>query len=51
MDFWIFLDFKFPTTEFGFANEFQDQSRKGVFLNFRVFLWGNQFLGPKKEKK
>jgi hypothetical protein len=35
VDFCIFyLDFKFPTNEFGLATEFQDQSRKGVFLCF-----------------
>jgi hypothetical protein len=29
----------------------RDQSRKGVFLYFHVFLCGNEFLGPKKGEK
>jgi hypothetical protein len=36
--------------EFGLAKEFDDQSRKGVFLYFHVFLGGNEFLEPKKRK-
>jgi hypothetical protein len=53
-DFWIFfLYFQLlpVITEFGLAKELLDQSRKGVFLYFHVFLPGNEFLGPKKEKK
>jgi hypothetical protein len=30
--------------------EFEDHIRKGAFLYFHVFLCGNEFLGPKKEK-
>jgi hypothetical protein len=42
------LDIQFLTSEFRLAKEFQNQSRKGVFLYFDVFLPGNEFLEPKK---
>jgi hypothetical protein len=47
------MDSQFPATEFGLAKEFQDQSRKGVFLylHMHIFLCVNEFLRPKKEKK
>jgi hypothetical protein len=51
VDFWIFWIFNFLTTEFGLANEVEDQSRKGNFLYFHVFLCGNVFLWPKKRGK
>jgi hypothetical protein len=43
-----FLDFLTLTTEFGLA---KDQSRKGVFPYFHVFLCDNEFFGPKKVKR
>jgi hypothetical protein len=45
-----FLDFQFRTTEFGLAKEYEDQSKKRVFLYFYVLLPGNEFFGSKREK-
>jgi hypothetical protein len=47
----FFLDFQQLTAEFGLAKERSDQSKKGVFLDFCVFLCGNELLGPKYVKK
>jgi hypothetical protein len=43
--------FQYLTTELELAREFQDQRKKCCFLYFHVFLCGNEFLRPKKEKK
>jgi hypothetical protein len=49
-----FLDnweFQYLTTEYGFAEEFYDQSRKGIFLHFQVCLYAEMNRwGPKKRK-
>jgi hypothetical protein len=50
VDFWIFFDFQYLTAELGLAKEFEDQSRKGVFLYFHISLCGMSFWGPKKRK-
>jgi hypothetical protein len=47
--FFGFLDFQ--ATELGLAKEFKDQSSKGVFLYFHVFLPGNVFLWAQKSEK
>jgi hypothetical protein len=44
-----FYNFQYLTTEFGLAKEFKDQSRKGIFLYFHVFLAGDEFLVQKRE--
>jgi hypothetical protein len=44
------FDFQCLTTEFGFKKEFKDQSRKGVFLYFHVFLYPEMsFLGAQEQ--
>jgi hypothetical protein len=50
-----FIFFKFltstVTTEFTLAKEFKKTKKKRCFSFYKVFLYGNEFLGPKKKKR
>jgi hypothetical protein len=45
-----FLDFQFPTAEFGLAKEIEDQSRKAFFCIFLSSYAKMSFWGSKKRQ-